>query len=203
MKKRRFKYFIAGMAAAAVCFAIMATALAVSGHVTFNGINISLNGVPVFPKDDSLELSSGQKVPASILYVDENGGGTTYLPVRWLSENLGVPVTWNEETDTVEIGKGYTVVAPEDFLRELAEEWLVDGDYPKNAKGETYGPESLEAVVGYPPDLIAATATNQKDGYLRRSELSEYLSVVNPQSNSLPVYDLDGSVIGEFVFGAD
>ena len=200
-EKSRFKCFIAGMAAATACFAIMATALAVSGNVSFNSVNVLMNGVSVFQKGDSLELNSGQEVPASIIYVDENGGGTTYLPVRWLSENLGVPISWNQETGTVEIGKGYTVVAPDDFLQELAKEWLVDGDYPKNVKGESYGPESLDSIVGYPPDLIAATATNRRNGYLRRSELTEYLLTDNPQHNSLPVYDLDGNVIGEFVFG--
>lgn len=200
-EKSRFHYFIAGMVAATVCFTIMTTALAVSGNIFFNGINVSMNGVPVFQKEDFLELRSGQRVPASILYVDENGGGTTYLPVRWLSENLGVSITWNKETDTIEIEKGYTVVAPDDFLQELAKEWLVNGDYPKNAKGETYGPESLESIVGYPPDLIAAAATNGQEGYLRRSELAEYLSSDSPQDNSLPVYDLDGNVIGEFIFG--
>lgn len=201
MKKSRFKYFIAGMAAATACFAIMATALAVSGNMSFNSVNVLMNGVSVFQKGDSLDLYSGQEVPASIIYLDENGGGTTYLPVRWLSENLGVPITWNQETGTVEIGESYTVVAPDDFLQELAKEWLVDGDYPKNAKGETYGPESLDSIVGYPPDLIAATATNGQDGYLRHSELTDYLSTDNPQYNSLPVYDLNGNVIGEFVFG--
>ena len=110
-EKSRFHYFIAGMVAATVCFTIMTTALAVSGNIFFNGINVSMNGVPVFQKEDFLELRSGQRVPASILYVDENGGGTTYLPVRWLSENLGVSITWNKETDTIEIEKGYTVVA--------------------------------------------------------------------------------------------
>ena len=32
---------------------------------------------------------------------------------------------------------------------------------------------------------------------MRRSELAEYLSSDSPQDNSLPVYDLDGNVIGE------
>ena len=62
-------------------------------------------------------------------------------------------------------------------------------------------PESLESIVGYPPDLIAAAAANGQEGYLRRSELAEYLSSDSPQDNSLPVYDLDGNVIGEFIFG--
>ena len=42
MKKSRFHYFIAGMVAATVCFTIMTTALAVSGNIFFNGINVSM-----------------------------------------------------------------------------------------------------------------------------------------------------------------
>ena len=50
------------------------------------------------------------------------------------------------------------------------------------------------------PDLIAAAASNGEEGYIRKSELDEYRSIHNPQYNSIPVYDLDGNVIGEFQF---
>ena len=50
------------------------------------------------------------------------------------------------------------------------------------------------------PDLISTTATNGQDGYLRNSELEEFLAAPDAQSNSLPVYDLNGNIIGEFIF---
>ena len=152
-------------------------------------------------KGEYLELASGEKVPSSILYVDQAGGGTTYLPMRYLAELLGMSVTWDQATGTADLKNRQTVVEPDQLMQELAEKWLVDGDYPKNDKGETYGPEILFDIVGHMPDLISTTATNGKDGYLRNSELEALLSSFDEQrSNKLPVYDLEGNVIGEFTF---
>ena len=98
---------------------------------------------------------------------------------------------------------------PDEFLQALAEQWLVDGNYPKNSKGETYGPDILEEILGYKPDLIAVTATNGKEGYLRQTEMNEYLNLPPEELNkieisgkpyALPVYDYEGNVIGEFKF---
>lgn len=51
------------------------------------------------------------------------------------------------------------------------------------------------------PDLISTTATNGQDDYLRNSELEALLSSFDEQrSNKLPVYDLEGNIIGEFTF---
>ena len=200
MKKSHLKACFGGIITAIVCFSIVTTALAFSGKVIYNGMNVSVNGNSVFQKQDTLKLPSGQEVPSSILYVDEYGRGTTYLPIRWLTENLGIPFAWDSESGTLEIGKGYTMTDPDDFLQEIANEWLVNGDYPKNAKGETYGPESIANIVGHMPDLIAAATSNGEEGYIRKSELDEYRSMDNPQYNSIHVYDLDGNVIGEFLF---
>lgn len=202
MKKLNIRSFFAGILTTILLFAIITTALAASGSVTYSGVNLTMDGMIIFSKEEDLELVSGEKVPSSILYVDQAGGGTTYLPVRDFAALLGISVTWDQETETVDLKRKQTVVEaePDQFLQDLAEQWLVDGNYPKNDKGETYGPEILYEVVGCWPDLIAAAATNGQDGYLRRSEMDAYLSSTDNQHNSLPVYDLDGNVIGEFVF---
>ena len=44
---------------------------------------------------------NGQRVPGSILYVDEAGGKTNYLPIRSISELLGVKVGYDSATRTV------------------------------------------------------------------------------------------------------
>lgn len=201
MKKLNLRSFFAGVLTATLLFAVITTALAASGSVTYNGINLAVNGKAVLSKGEYLELASGEKVPSSILYVDQAGGGTTYLPMRYLAELLGMSVTWNQATGTADLKNRQTVVEPDQFMQELAEKWLVDGDYPKNDKGETYGPEILFDIVGHMPDLISTTATNGRDGYLRNSELEALLSSFDEQrSNKLPVYDLEGNVIGEFTF---
>ena len=201
MKKLNLRSFFAGVLTATLLFAVITTALAASGSVTYNGINLAVNGKAVLSKGEYLELASGEKVPSSILYVDQAGGGTTYLPMRYLAELLGMSVTWDQATGTADLKNRQTVVEPDQLMQELAEKWLVDGDYPKNDKGETYGPEILFDIVGHMPDLISTTATNGKDGYLRNSELEALLSSFDEQrSNKLPVYDLEGNVIGEFTF---
>lgn len=201
MKKFNLQSYFAGILTTALFFTIISTALAVSGSVTYNGINLSMNGKTIFSAGEYLELESGEKVPSSILYVDQAGGGTTYLPMRYLAELLEMSVTWDQATGTAELKSKQVTVEPDQFIREMAEQWLVDGDYPKNDKGETYGPEILFDIVGHMPDLITATATNGQDGYLRNSELEDLLFSADEQSsNKLPVYDLEGNVIGEFVF---
>ena len=201
MKKPNLQSFFAGILTAALLFAVISTALAASGSVTFNAINLTKEGKVIFSKEEYLELASGEKIPSSILYVDQAGGGTTYLPMRYLAELLGMSVTWDRATETADLKNKQTVVEPDQFMKELAEQWLVDGDYPKNSKGETYGPEILFDVVGHMPDLISTTATNGQDGYLRNSELEALLSSFDEQgANKLPVYDLEGNVIGEFTF---
>lgn len=201
MKKLNLQSFLAGILTAVLLFAVTSTALAASGSVTFNAINLTKEGKIIFNKDEDFELASGKKVPSSILYVDQTGGGTTYLPMRYLAELLGMSVTWDQATKTADLKNKQTVVESDQFMKELAEQWLVDGDYPKNSKGETYGPEILFDVVGHMPDLISTTATNGQDGYLRNSELEALLSSFDEQrSNKLPVYDLEGNVIGEFTF---
>ena len=43
---------------------------------------------------------------------------------------------------------------------------LVNGDYPRNSKGETYGSMTLSDYTGYRPDLIAVGTTEGGSGYV-------------------------------------
>lgn len=200
MKKFDLRSFLFGTLISSLVFSAVVTASATFGTVEFNRINLTKNGESVFEKEKNFRLPSGQEVPSSISYVDETGGGTTYLPVRRISELFDVSINWDHETGTVILGNNYTSVSPDIFLQEIAELWLVDGDYPKNEKGETYGPEILSEILGYMPDLIAAAATNGQDGYVRNTDLNELFSSSETQKSSIPVYDLSGNVIGEFAF---
>ena len=150
-----------------------------------------------------MELESGEKVPSSILYVDETGGGTTYLPVASLAKALEVRCDWIPEVKTDMLGNGeHLMIDPDVYTKILANQWLVDGKYPVNEKGETYGPETLSDVVGTPPDLIQAVATNGAEGYIRYDDMYGFLREEDGvQPEIIPVYDLDGNQIGEFKIG--
>ena len=92
-----------------------------------------------------------------------------------------------------------------------------NGGYSVNSQGETYGSSLLSNIVGYEPDLSAAQGTNGQYGYIRRSEIRgsqftirtpqdalEYMTYLSAQPNfyPLPLYDCEGNVIGEFLYGA-
>ena len=86
-------------------------------------------------------------------------------------------------------------------LMALADKFLVNGDYPVNAKGQTYGPNLLRDLLGYSPDLTPAVNDDGLAGYVRSvkeipisAEEMEILSA----ATSEPLYDKDGNVIGIF-----
>ena len=51
-------------------------------------------------------------------------------------------------------------------ILKAALEGLVDGDYPRNSLGETYGSTLSESIVGYEPDLISAVSEDGTEGYI-------------------------------------
>ncbi len=75
--------------------------------------------------------------------------------------------------------------------------------WPRNAKGLTYGSELQATVTNQLPDLIAAIATNGKQGYVRRLDLyrpgpttpSQAISQNATAARSIPVYAVDGTTV--------
>lgn len=102
-------------------------------------------------------------------------------------------------------------VVPEQEVRlnreRLAAQWLVNGEYPKTASGETYGP-ALASIVGYDPDLVAAVNKDGLHGYLRRAEMdpeiynaedyAKYQAELKANDYKFPMYDLEENIIGYF-----
>ena len=93
--KNLWKSILAGVLAGAIVIAAF-PAIAENIEAVFNSVNVSLDGKTFAKTGDSYELANGTKVPFSILYE-----GTTYLPVRKLSELLGVGIDWDGDSRTV------------------------------------------------------------------------------------------------------
>lgn len=84
-----------------------------------------------------------------------------------------------------------------------------NGDYPKTETGETYGSVLLADVLGYEPDLIAVRGINEISGYVRNEDLNPPIDTETDYENyritleandwKIPLYDLQGNVIGAFV----
>ena len=85
--------------------ALSATALAASGQVTFSFANVALDGETKLAAGTTITAANGQQVPSSILYTDAAGGKTNYLPIRAISELLGVEIGYDSATKTVLLGE--------------------------------------------------------------------------------------------------
>ena len=96
----------------------------------------------------------------------------------------------------------------------LAAATLVNGEYPVNSRGETYGSETLAGIVGHGPDLIAAVGTEGESGYIRAADLNRpeintpeeamaYMETIlaGPSEKLIPLYDSEGVQIGQFLLG--
>ena len=88
--------------------------------------------------------------------------------------------------------------------QQIASETLLNGDYPRNSCGESYGHSGLTNYVGYSPDLIMALGTHGESGYIRDTDSALLHSLPAeecPHEFMIPLYDSEGAVIGEFSVG--
>lgn len=100
--KSKVKPFIAGLVIGAISFGTIGAYGASNGMLIeiFHGVNnIVINGVSNMPSNKPFIYN-----------------GSTYVPLRYISENLGETVSWDRATRTVYIGEGkestITSIAP-------------------------------------------------------------------------------------------
>jgi hypothetical protein len=90
------KGFLTGFVTAILVVCLVGSAMAATGskmaELVYKNIKIVLNGEELSPKD-----ANGDTVEPFII------GGTTYLPVRAVSEVLGLDVSWDGKTNTVSL----------------------------------------------------------------------------------------------------
>ena len=82
-------------------------------------------------------------------------------------------------------------------------EYVIDNGYPKNERGETYGPNIEDKAD---PDLLLAEGQDGTVGYIRQKEMLDVADSVQealmskPQNKEINLYLQDGStVIGTFI----
>lgn len=94
------KKYIKGLVTGILIGAIVASVPAVAENidVLFNTVRININGVDRVQWDEYIELADGSTAPSSILH-----NGTTYLPIRTISELTGNAVYWNGDSKTVAV----------------------------------------------------------------------------------------------------
>lgn len=97
--KRTLKGFIMGLLVATLLMGtVFGSGIQETIEVLFNSVNLSVNGTISGKVGENHILDNGEEVPYSILYK-----GTTYLPIRKVSEVLNKEVAWDGDTSTVSI----------------------------------------------------------------------------------------------------
>lgn len=91
-----------------------------------------------------------------------------------------------------------TVADVEDDTSIFSQEFsgdLINGDFPKNDKGETFGTFFNRYVVGYAPDYMAYRGDHDIEGYMR------FADYTRPKSGTtVNLYDMDGNIVDQFTF---
>ena len=140
MKKTKHTFsFFSGVITVLLVFSCMTTALAASGKLSYNFSNVSLNGERKITAGVDITVANGQKVPSSILYTDAAGGKTNYLPIRAISDLLGVEIGYDSATKTVLLG-----AQPVDTT-----DWVANG-----YTGHVIGPDGTKTEVPHFSDLF-------------------------------------------------
>ena len=112
------------------------------------------------------------------------------------------------------LGGTLTVRDPEEVRQEMEAKFLVNGQYPVNSKGETYGSNYFARELGS-PDLISAYNDDDQEGYIAREE-DNYLKFATSEEGwaytnwceenniggwLIPLYDKEHNEIGTFLVG--
>ena len=124
---KRIGTFIGGFATALALSACLTTALAASGKVSYNFANVALDGTQKITAGQDITAANGRKVPGSILYTDEAGGKTNYLPIRTISELLGTEIGYDSATKTVLLGKQQVSNSGANDPNSSRQSWVADG----------------------------------------------------------------------------
>ena len=153
MKKlSHVRWFVLGIAFTLIMAALVTPGNAMVGSrnatLVYQDIKITLNGNDLVPKD-----AVGNVVEPFII------DGTTYLPVRAISEALGLEVDWDDETGTVKMTNPVTPSDPipvqpdnpvlnQPDTPDTPDETKPTGtpDKPKPAAGEHYFATSLKEI---------------------------------------------------------
>lgn len=135
LKTKRPLFFLFGMVTSLLIVSCANLAFAASGQVSYNFSNVSLNGEKKITAGEDITAANGQKVPGTILFTDAAGGKTNYLPIRAISELLGVEIGYDSATKTVLLGEQHSsqLISGRQWQRELNRQGGIHYVGPKDA----------------------------------------------------------------------
>lgn len=183
--------FFSGMLAAALLLACGTAALAVGGTVTFGTVSLSINGDTVLEKGQTLTTDAGATIPSTILYTDENGGGTTYVPLAALSRWLDIPVAWDGAERAVSLGQQPGTPSISVGTGEASSVWAEQPLHQVGAQAgpyteqEPYWPQQTE-MTSFFPETTLSSKLSVSDIFYPRAE-DGYLSISVTNQSDCPL----------------
>lgn len=185
--------------------------------ITVEGKNYYYQGqlVNVF-----LDIRSNQ----SFYTLDRNPAGTVNIKIVRNAENKITGVAYMTDAEAASLfegdsdaqeppepAQGGTLADEDEFQKELEAKFLVNGQYPINSKGETYGSDLFADELGR-PDLIAAVSEDGTEGYIEPRRLlgpynseEEAIACDNWRNENkvgyvlVPLYNSEHEEIGTFM----
>lgn len=168
--KKKVLPFLCGALTATVCISTALAGASYSGRISFNTNSLYLNGREIIAAGESMTTDAGAEVPSSILYTDEQGGGTYYVPIRPLAHALDMPATWEDDAVFWKVEGDLAVnllsttgdnAVYGDYIQEISA--LVPETGHKLLSPVHHGVDNFEAELELAPskgDTVSITVTN-------------------------------------------
>ncbi len=122
-------------------------------EVLKNSINIEIDGEDIVKENTFYQKNDGNKIPFSIIYK-----GTTYIPIRPISELLNIDIEWDNNSNKLIISQKNNTLGYQDFEGEssiLVKRHVMDiiNSYRENIEIIVIGSSDCGACKSYIPKL--------------------------------------------------
>lgn len=164
--------------------------LRLNGKINLNSPNVKVDGKTIVFQGGSYQLANGCNAPSGLIYVDSTGGRTTYLPIRKVSEAIGVSIDWDSSNNAVLITGGGSSTQPSE---------KTESSQSKSNSTSTYDLTTVQGLTDYINQEFGTMSTPLGD-YTAKVSITENTSSVFPQDYEVrtecyfPWYDLKYSI---------
>ena len=158
-------------------------------------------------KDNAVRADSKDRTSSSYIQFAETGsmlldGGTIKADGEYKLYHRGSSGTYT--------GGRFNPVTYYAAARSAVQDEPIVTSYPVTQNGETYGSYLDRHTVGYAPELISAVGVDETLGYVRLEDFAPEFDTLEEEEqwqdevdkdNLIPLYDLEGNVIGQYALG--
>lgn len=180
--RKRLQGLIAGVLIGAMLTSggVFAKQISETAELFYNNIKIYIDGGEIAPKD----ANGNQVEPFTI-------SGTTYLPVRAISNALGKDVEWDGATQSVYIGKK-DHAKPDNYLDRIQYGYLNTNTKDENLQSGYYG-NKFEKIIGSVTDYQGKDYMNGYVMYMRNYSGDSSVKIEFPLNSQFK--ELNGKLV--------